>query len=90
MKYDKKALMAATVAGVVGLGSASAIVSAHGAGSNNQQLSIIKKLAEKFNLDEDKVREVFEAEHKTHHEERKAQLEERLDQAVKDGKLTEG
>lgn len=57
--------------------------------SNGQYTLTIQRLAEKFRLREEDVQSVFESVR----EERKNQMqknwEERLDQAVKDGKITE-
>lgn len=55
----------------------------------NPHTSIIKKIATKFNLKEEEVKAVFDEEHETHKAEMKKRFEERLTQAVQDGKLTE-
>lgn len=71
--------------GVTGLGVASAATDA----PSGKTDSIIDKLAVKFHLDKGEVTQVFEetrAEREAKHQQR---LEERLDQAIKDGKLTE-
>lgn len=50
---------------------------------------IIDKLVKAFNLDPAKVKEVFDQDRQERIVERKARYEEILNQAVKDGKLTE-
>lgn len=51
--------------------------------------SIIQKLVHKFNLNEDEVKAVFEEERVAMQTKMQAQFEEKLNQAVTDGKLTE-
>ena len=90
MKLKKSLLVAGAVAsiglaGVTGVGAVSA------ATTNNSD-SLITKIAQKFNLKEDDVEAVVD-EHRTEmmtqrQTERKAQLAERLQTAVDDGKLT--
>ena len=72
-----------TVAGLTGLGVASA------ASSSSGQDSIIDKLASKFNLNRDEVAAVFQEAKTEHQAERQQKLDDRLTQAVKDGKITE-
>lgn len=84
---SKKVLIAALVA------TALATVAIFGAGLVVAQTTgdyppIIKRLAEKFNLDIADVEKVFDEERGAHHEEMHAQCVERLDKAVEDGKLT--
>jgi len=51
--------------------------------------SLIQKLAERFNLNREEVEEFFEQQKQQHQEEMKAREEERLNQLVGDGKLTQ-
>ena len=55
--------------------------------------TLIQKIAKTFNLDESKVKAIFDEEHQARQTERKEKhkqmLEDKLSQAVKDGKLTE-
>ncbi len=51
--------------------------------------SVISKIAQKFNLNEADVKAVFDEDMNARHEEMKKQMEEKLTQAVKDGKITE-
>lgn len=69
------------VAGAVGLGQ----VSAETSGTT----SLVDKIAQKFNLNKDEVQAVFDADQKAHEAEREEKVNERLSQAVKDGKITE-
>lgn len=50
---------------------------------------VIQKLVERFNLDPAKVEEVLQQDRKEREAKRQAIFEDRLEQAVKDGKLTE-
>lgn len=85
----KKSLMVAGavttigVAGVVGLGVASAATNSDG--SNN----LINRIATKFNLNKGEVEKVFEEERAEREAEHQQRIEERLSKAVVDGKLTE-
>ena len=69
-------------AGAYGLNSALA-------DSDSDSPPIIQKLVEKFNLNENEVKAVFEEERNQHQERAREMFEERLNQAVKDGKITE-
>lgn len=51
--------------------------------------SLISKIAQKFNLNEADVKAVFQEEMDTRHAQMKQQMEEKLTQAVKEGKITE-
>lgn len=51
--------------------------------------SIVDKIASKFNLNKTDVQAVFDEDRQTHEAEHQAKMEERLSQAVKEGKLTE-
>jgi hypothetical protein len=74
-------LGAGAILTIAGMGA----VSAQGDDSN----SIVDKLSSKFNLNKTEVQKVFDEEHATRAAEHKQKLEERLTQAVKDGKITE-
>lgn len=50
---------------------------------------IIQKIADKFGLNVDDVKEVFDENREARHEEMHAQCEASLDEAVEDGKITE-
>lgn len=69
------------VASVVGFGAAKAE-------NNRGSLGLADKIASKFNLKSADVQKVIDEDHKSHEAERKADMKDRLDQAVKDGKIT--
>lgn len=71
------------LAGITGLGVASATTNNSGADS------IIDRVATKFNLNKDEVAAVFEEEKAARVAEREQKVEDRFTQAVKDGKITE-
>lgn len=50
---------------------------------------IVQKIAERFGLNESDVEDVFDEVHAEHHAEMLANFEDRLSQAVTDGKITE-
>lgn len=86
----KKSLMVAGavatigVAGIAGLGVASAATNPSGSSD-----SLIDKLATKFNLNKSDVEAVFEEEKTEREAEHQQMIEERLTELVADGKLTE-
>lgn len=49
---------------------------------------VIQKLVEKFNLDENEVKSVFDQDREEHRTQRQTRFSEKLDQAVSDGKIT--
>jgi hypothetical protein len=51
--------------------------------------SIVQKLVERFNLDTEEVQQVFDETKEERHQQMQARFEERLDQAVSDGQITE-
>lgn len=74
----------AGLAGVGGVGVASAMTP-----TDTNSTSIVEKIASKFNLDKDEVQKVFDEVHEERHAEMQAKQQERLTQAVADGKLTQ-
>ena len=50
---------------------------------------IIQKLAERFNLNTDEVQQFFQENREEKHQEMQTRFEERLNQAVQDGQITE-
>lgn len=91
----KKALMVATVttavglASVIGIGAASAATTSSTSTSSNGVSSLVKKLAEKFNLKEADVQAVFDENRTEMEANREASLVSQQAQLVKDGKLTQ-
>lgn len=82
-KYLLPVVLAAVVLG--GLGA----FNVQAAEPSTFQTSIVKRIAEKFNVSESEVQEVFDEERATREADMKQRHEERLSQAVTDGKLTE-
>lgn len=78
-------LGAAATIGLAGLGSAGLAVAETGEDGS----SLVAKIAQKFNLNQDEVQAVFDEERAEHHAERETKFKERLAQAVTDGKLTQ-
>jgi hypothetical protein len=66
--------------------ASSTIVSAQDSNGHN---SIVEAIAAKFNLNQSDVQAVFEEERTKHEQQMQANLEQKLTQAVTDGKITE-
>lgn len=62
---------------------------AHAATTTSGQQALVDKIATKFNLKTEDVQKVFDEERAAHQAEVATQLKTTLDQAVKDGKLTQ-
>ncbi|HJQ08160.1 MAG TPA: hypothetical protein VJ836_01610 [Candidatus Saccharimonadales bacterium] len=77
------AATAVGLAGIVGMGVASAATD-----SASGIPTLAEKIATKFNLNKDEVQAVFDEEKVARHAEMQKHMEERLSQAVTDGKLT--
>ena len=88
MNIKKPLLVLGAVTGI-GLAGAAGLGVASAATPSNGQDGIIDKLAARFNLNKEEVAQVFEEERAEREAERQQRAEERLTQAVKDGKLTE-
>lgn len=58
-------------------------------GTNDPQTSLVQQIAEKFNLNKDDVQKVFDVERAKHESARQTNFVNKLDQAVKDGKITD-
>lgn len=74
--------MSVGAASVVGMGVASA------ATTGTSSTSIVDKIATKFNLNKADVQKVFDENQTSHQAERDQKVKDRLDQAVKDNKIT--
>ncbi len=86
----KKSLLVAGVVSTIGLAASTAgMVSAATSSSASPHDGLVGKIAERFNLDKTEVSKVFEEDRAAHEAEHKVKMEERLSQAVTDGKLTE-
>lgn len=90
MKIAKRTLLAAGAAvALTGIGGYG-VQAAHAATMSEASghASLAQKIAQKFNLKESEVQQVFDQDHADRDKERHARMEERLTQAVADGKLT--
>lgn len=87
MKVYKSFVALAVTAGVVGAGALSGLALADSA--DEKYPPVVDKIAEKFNLNKDEVQKVFDEQRAEHQAEHKQRLEEKLNQAVKNGKITE-
>lgn len=89
MHIKKSVLVAGAVAGIslVGLGGLG--VASAAASTDTRQDSIVDRIATKFNLKKEDVKAVFDEERTAREAEHKQKMEDRLTQAVKDGKITE-
>lgn len=65
------------------------LASAATSNSTDPQQSIIDKLATKFNLNKADVQKVFDEDRSAHEAARSAEVKTKLDQLVKDGKITQ-
>jgi hypothetical protein len=90
----KKALLVTGAASTIGLSSVAGmgVASAATTGTTNSNTdgmsSLVDKLATKFNLNKSDVQAVFDEDRSSHDAEMQQKLEERLNQAVTDGKIT--
>lgn len=87
MKYSKTLIAASAITGAIGIAGISSTALA--ATSDDDYSPIVKKIADKFNLKDADVQQVFKDEKTLHQQKHQQGLEDKLDQAVKDGKLTE-
>ena len=90
----KKKLLITSAVVLSGVGSLAAVGIASAASntsnaSNSNDSSIVDKIATRFGLNKADVQQVFDQNRADHQAERKANIKAKLDQAVKDGKLTQ-
>ncbi|MDD3888067.1 MAG: hypothetical protein PHN19_04815 [Patescibacteria group bacterium] len=74
------ALAIFSILGIAGIGKVKA--------NSEQKDSFIQKLATKFNLNQDEVQKFFDEFRQERHQEMQKNMEEKLDQAVKNNKIT--
>lgn len=82
----KKSVLFAGAVGVIGLSTVGATALASSTGKGN---SLVDKIAKQFNLKTEDVQKVFDQDKVDHRAKMEQKYENRLTQAVKDGKLTE-
>lgn len=85
----KKPLLIAGAVTSVGLASVVGVATAATNSSTDPQAGIVDKLSTTFNLDKNEVQKVFDQEHAEREAEMQKRIEDRLSQAVTDGKITE-
>ena len=89
MKITKKtatSLVALTLVSGIGLAGVNTIASAQG--NPKHQDTLVEKIANKFNLNKSDVQKVFDDNRSENENRRETKEKSRLDQAVKDGKIT--
>ncbi|HSX17186.1 MAG TPA: hypothetical protein VLH86_03740 [Patescibacteria group bacterium] len=87
---SKKPLIMAGVGAVVGLAAFAGVASAQTPTiTDNGQQTLVDKIATRFNLNKSDVQAVFDEDRTAHQAEMKQRMDDRLTQAVKDGKITE-
>jgi hypothetical protein len=85
----KKALLISTAVFSLGLASVLGVGLASAQSNNNGDGGLVDKIAKRFNLKSSDVQKVFDEDRASHQAERLAQIKTDLDQAVKDGKITQ-
>jgi len=86
MKLSKRMML--PMAAIAMLGAATVGATAASAASNGRPGTLAQKIASTFNLDPAKVQSVIDQNHSDMEQNHQAAYEERLSQAVADGKLT--
>lgn len=84
MMNSKKILLTAAAASIIGVGSLASVAQAQGDGN-----TMVDRISQRFNLDKNEVQKVFNEERESRQAEHQKSYEEMLNQAVKDGKLTQ-
>jgi hypothetical protein len=81
-------LAIAGITTLVGAGAFAGVASAQSTSGSNGDDSLVNKIAQRFNVNKDDVQKVFDENKSQHQAAHQQKMEERLDQAVKDGKIT--
>ena len=89
MKPTKKSIIISAGVAAIALSAVGGAVATHAASSTTTTGSIIDKLAQRFNLKTADVQQVFDQQHQVNQAAHLAKGKTMLDQAVKDGKLTQ-
>ena len=85
----RRILAVLSILTVAGLISATSLGTASAQGTPNHRQNLIDTIATKFGLDKAEVQKVFDEERSLRRHDRSKQAKQRLDEAVKDGKLTQ-
>jgi hypothetical protein len=78
-----------TLASAVGVGATALADSSTASNASGEPSGLVQKISDTFHLNKSDVQKVFDDWRTQHQQERRQQLAARLDQAVKDGKITE-
>jgi len=73
---------------LLGVGTLAGVASAQSSSTGSNGDSLVDQIAQRFNLNKDDVQKVFDENRSQHLAERQQRMEDRLDQAVTDGKIT--
>lgn len=85
----KAAFIAGSTAAVVGIGALGSGAAMAATTTRNKPNDIVDAISNTFHLNKADVQKVFDENRSQHQAERQAELKARLDQAVKDGKLSQ-
>lgn len=88
--HNRKTLITVAAVTALALGGIASMGSVLAATDERKPDSLVSRLAERFNLKESDVQAVFDEEKQARQADRQQKLEERLNKAVEDGKLTSG
>lgn len=86
-KMNKKVII--PVAAFAALVAISGMIGVSKANDSEKQETLIQKITEKFNLNQGEVEDVFNQHREERHQQRQTEFEEKLNQAVADGKISE-
>jgi hypothetical protein len=90
MRLTKKSIVVSAGAAAIALSAIGGAVATHAAaGTSNSKTSLIDAIAQKFNLKANDVQQVFDQQRAVEHAAHEQKAKTALDQAVKDGKLTQ-
>lgn len=87
--YIKKSLAVAAIVGSLGVATLAGAGMVNAQSGTPNSNGLVDKIAQKFNLNKSDVQKVFDEDRTAHEAKRQQQMEERMTQAVKDGKLTQ-
>ncbi len=88
MNRAQKLLAVGGVTTLLSVGTLAGVASAQTGNGTNGTDSLVDKIAQRFNLNKDDVQKVFDENRSQHEADRQKRIEDRLNQAVKDGKIT--
>lgn len=89
MKLNQKLVAGSAAAIIATLGLGGAAMAANNTDNSNPRDTLVQKIADKFHLNKTDVQAVFDQNRQDMEAKHKEMLKAKLDQAVKDGKLTQ-